>query len=132
MRRLRLGAWLAALGVLFAAAVTALAYTTGQAEAGERVFATICAGCHGAGLQGAMGPGLASPGFQATWRNALALWSFVSQNMPLSRPGSLSRQEYWAVVAYLLQQNGVEPDGQALSEETAARLRLAEPAAERR
>lgn len=127
MRPLRVGVWLAALAALFAGAVTALAYTTGQAQAGQQAF-NICAGCHGANLQGAMGPALVGPGFQATWRNALALWSFVSQNMPLGSPGSLAKAQYWDIVAFLLQRNGVEPDDRPLNAETAEQVRLAQPA----
>lgn len=132
MRPLRAGVWLAALGALFTAAVTALAYTAAQAEAGAQAFSTICAGCHGASLQGGMGPALASPGFLATWRDALALWSFVAKNMPLGSPGSLGRELYRNIVAYLLERNGIRPDRQPLTEETAAQVRLAERVAVQR
>ncbi len=132
MRPLRVGVWLAALGALFTAAVTALAYTAAQAEVGAQAFSTICAGCHGASLQGGMGPALASPGFLATWRNALALWSFVVHNMPLGSPGSLAKEQYWSIVAYLLERNGIKPDGQPLNEQTAEQVRLAERVAGQR
>ena len=39
--------------------------------------------------------------------------------MPLSRPGSLSREQYWNVVSFLLQRNGANPDDRPLNEETA-------------
>jgi hypothetical protein len=44
--------------------------------------------------------------------------------MPLGNPGSLSREQYWSLVAYLLQQNGIEPDAQPLNEETAGEITL--------
>jgi len=124
VRTIRLGAWLTALSGLFVAAMTVLAYTAGQAGAGREVFAIVCAGCHGANLQGVVGPALIGPAFQATWPNAAALFSFVSQNMPLGNPGSLSREQYWSIVAYLLQQNGINRDEKPLSEQTASQIKL--------
>ncbi len=60
----------------------------------------------------------------------MALWTFVAHNMPLGRPGSLATEQYWNIVSYLLRQNGVEPDGQPLSEETAEQIRLGQPVVE--
>ncbi len=71
-----------------------------------------------------MGPGLAGPAFQASWRTAAALFQFVSQQMPLSAPGSLAQEQYWNVVCYLLQQNGVQADEQPLARQTAGAVRL--------
>ncbi len=129
MRPLRVGVWLTALGALLVGAATALAYATGQAEAGQQAFNAVCSGCHGATLQGGVGPALVGPGFQATWRNALALWNFVAQNMPLNNPGSLAREQYWDIVAFLLRRNGVEPDERPLDEATAEEVRLGRPVA---
>ncbi|MDI7275422.1 MAG: cytochrome c [Anaerolineae bacterium] len=124
MRRIRPAAWLAAIGSLFVAAVTALAYTSAQAEAGQQVFTTICAGCHGAALEGGVGPALLGPAFRTVWANAAALLSYVSQNMPLGAPGSLTREQYQHVVAYLLRRNGISPGREPLGEEAAARIAL--------
>ncbi len=124
LRRIRPGVWLTALMGLFVAAMTALAYTSGQAEAGRQVFASICSGCHSPTLMGGTGPALIGPGFRASWRTAAALFDFVSRQMPLSAPGSLSREQYWNVVAYLLQKNGIAPDEQPLDEQTAKTIKV--------
>jgi mono/diheme cytochrome c family protein len=124
LTRIRMHIWLTALVGFFVAAMTALAYTTGQAQAGQEVFANVCAGCHGASLQGGVGPGLVSPAFTATWRNAAALFSFISQNMPLNDPGSLSSGQYWDLAAFLLARNGVSPGGEPLNEQTAEGVEL--------
>lgn len=116
--------WLTALVGALVVAMTALAYTTGQAQAGQQVYTSICIGCHGPNLQGVVGPALVGGAFQATWQNAAALFNYVSQNMPLNNPGSLSREQYWNVVAFLLQRNGIEPDEQPLNEETAQKVSL--------
>lgn len=130
MRRIRPGTWLTALVGLFVTALSVVAYTTAQAEGGQQVFASICSGCHGAGLQGATGPALIGPGFQAAWRSGAALLSFVSQQMPFNNPGSLSPEQYRDVVAYLLQRNGVAPDEQPLDERTAEGIALSQHSAQ--
>ncbi len=122
--RIRPGTWLVALAGLFLGAAAVLAYTGAQAGAGQQVFASICASCHGTTLGGGMGPALTGATFQASWRTAAALFQFVSQQMPLSAPGSLAQEQYWNVVAYLLQQNGVQADEQPLGKQTARAVRL--------
>lgn len=124
MRRIRPAAWLAALAGLLVTAVTALAYTAAQAEAGQQVFVTVCAACHGATLGGGVGPALVGPAFRTVWTNAAMLLGYVSQNMPLSAPGSLNPEQYRQVVAYLLRQNGIAADDEPLTEESAARISL--------
>lgn len=124
MRRIRPAVWLAGLAGFFVTVVTALAYTAAQADAGQQVFVTVCAGCHGATLGGGVGPALVGPAFRTVWTNAAMLLGYVSQNMPLSAPGSLDPDQYRQVVAYLLRQNGVAPDDEPLTEERAARVTL--------
>jgi len=130
LKRIRTGVWLSALVGLFVTGLTVVAYTVAQAEGGQQVFANICRGCHGANLQGGMGPALVGPGFQAAWRNAAALLGFVSQQMPLNRPGSLSQEQYLNVVAFLLRQNGIEPDGQPLDVTSAEAVQMPHGAAQ--
>lgn len=126
MKWMRPGVYLAALAGLSLTVLTVAAYTASQAEGGQQVFANICAACHGATLQGGMGPALVGSGFQAAWRNAAALFSFVSQQMPLNNPGSLSREQAWNVVSYLLNRNGINPDEQPLDETTAKQTKVSQ------
>lgn len=42
------------------------------------------------------------------YENAQALFDFVRAKMPYQAPGSLTRDEYWQLVAYLLRQRGIE------------------------
>ena len=42
------------------------------------------------------------------FENAAALFAFVSQKMPYQAPGSLTRKEYWDLVAFLLSRRGVQ------------------------
>jgi mono/diheme cytochrome c family protein len=93
-----------------------------QRDAGQELFAANCARCHGAELGGGMGPPLND--LPSTWGGSTlgSLYRFVSSNMPMDAPGSLSDEEYAAVIAFVLSQNGFphgeEPlpaDGEALN-----------------
>lgn len=84
-------------------------YTSEQATAGEEVVAQVCSLCHGATLQGGVGPALVGATFSKDWeqgdKTVDDLYSFISTNMPQNAPGSLTSQQYIDVVAYILQQN---------------------------
>jgi mono/diheme cytochrome c family protein len=126
--RVRVGMWLTAFVGFLVGAMATLAYTGGQADAGQQVFATICAACHGATLQGGMGPALVGSAFRANWQSAAGLLSFVARQMPLSAPGSLSPEQYTNVVAFLLRKNDIPADEKPLDAETAKETRLREKA----
>ena len=79
-----------------------------QAAHGSDVYAGMCVSCH-AGLGNHVGPP-----FRARWGGATLfdLYRFMSTNMPQDDPGSLPPDDYVAVIAYLLQMNGM-PAGKA-------------------
>ncbi len=85
-------------------------YTADQANQGAAVYAQACAACHGSQLEGVAAPALKGPPFgdmaNAQALTADGLLDVVSSTMPQSDPGSLKPEEYSAVVAYILQQNG--------------------------
>ena len=60
-----------------------------SAVAGDEVFQTSCITCHSSG------------DIAQKYETQEALLGFVSENMPKSAPGSLSKEEYDAVVKYL-------------------------------
>jgi len=94
-------------------------YTVEQATRGQRTFTTVCAVCHGRNE-------FTGPIFALTWmaeplRN---IFEHISTSMPQDDPGSLTLEEYAAVLAYLLQLNG-RPAGERplpASAEALARL----------
>jgi len=88
-------------------------YTTAQAAAGEKHYAALCAVCHGAQLQGVVGPALKGPNFASVKAGFAVgdIFIIVANNMPASDPGSLAPDVYVKVMAYILQQNGY-PAGQ--------------------
>lgn len=85
-------------------------YTADQATAGAAVYQQSCASCHGAGLEGVSAPALKGAAFgdMATAQSLTvdSLFEVTAASMPQSDPGSLKPDEYSAVVAYILQQNG--------------------------
>jgi polar amino acid transport system substrate-binding protein len=94
-------------------------YTADQAQAGAAVYVQSCAACHGSQLEGVAAPALKGEAFgeMATAQSltADALLDVVANTMPQSDPGSLKPEDYNAVVAYILQQNGFPAGGVALS-----------------
>lgn len=78
-----------------------------QLAAGEAKFSGTCARCHGAGGEGRSAPrlvGLGS-GALASFSTAEQVATFVTNNMPVS-----SKTEAYAVVAFLVQKNGIAND----------------------
>jgi mono/diheme cytochrome c family protein len=57
---------------------------------------------------------LAGPGTLVKFSTASALHGFIRAAMPYQEPGVLTDEQYWALTAYLLRQNGVPPDGRTL------------------
>ena len=67
-------------------------YTEAQADAGQTVFASQCAICHGDKLEGKVGPALAGEQFLSVSQyqelTAGFLYKTISRQMPKNAPGS--------------------------------------------
>jgi cytochrome c len=94
-------------GAAGAAALPAL-YTDAQAKAGAAKYSDSCEQCHGAKLEGRAGPALVGPNFASVKAGFKVkdIFGFINENMPATQPGSLPRQDYVEIMAFLLQQNG--------------------------
>ena len=101
---------IAATGSITSAQTIGSYYTDAQADAGQRVFASQCAICHGDKLEGKVGPALAGQQFLSVSQfqelTAGFLYRTMSKQMPKNAPGSLSKTEYLDVLAYILKVNG--------------------------
>lgn len=103
-------------------------YTAAQADRGRDAYAANCTGCHLAGLDGSSNPtanvkgaALIGTRFVQDFGEAKVsdLFNKMKRDMPATKPGSLTDQQYLDISAYILQQNKF-PAGQAdLSIETA-------------
>jgi mono/diheme cytochrome c family protein len=80
-------------------------YSSEQAKRGEEPYAQSCAACHGATLEGGeMAPPLVGSQFNSNW-NGLTLGDLMERmriSMPQNNPGSLSRQQYADILAFML------------------------------
>ena len=110
----------------FAQAAKPALYTEAQANAGATVYAQTCAACHGSQLEGVAAPALKGPPFgdmaNAQSLTVDTLLDVIANTMPQSDPGSLKPEDYAAVTAYILQQNGY-PAGSAPLAKNAAGLK---------
>jgi mono/diheme cytochrome c family protein len=68
-----------------------------------------CLACHGAHLEGVSAPALTGASFAHSNLNLTQLRSVVTTQMPLGTPGSLSSEQYAAIMAYLLKYDCVAP-----------------------
>jgi S-disulfanyl-L-cysteine oxidoreductase SoxD len=77
-----------------------------QVAAGRDVYAEDCARCHGEQGEGGTGPVLVGGSRRiASYETTDRLYDYVSRTMPFDDAGSLSEDEYWSVIAYLLDEN---------------------------
>lgn len=84
-------------------------YTDEQADRGRAAYLLNCVACHGPALAGTgEAKPLTGPEFLSSW-NGLTLGDLFDRTratMPLARPGSLRRDTYADVLAYVLKFNG--------------------------
>jgi len=89
---------------------------SGDYQTGKMVYASNCMACHGLDLQGVKGTGAAAliggrdslasgkpkKTVESYWPYASTVFDYVKRAMPFNAPGSLSDDEVYAVVAYVL------------------------------
>jgi polar amino acid transport system substrate-binding protein len=93
-----------------------------QIEHGKRLYASACAKCHGASLQGVTAPALTGPAFAPASNSHLTIggiFGYMSTNMPADRPGKLKPQDYADIMAFLLYSNGYRPKTEKLTADVA-------------
>jgi mono/diheme cytochrome c family protein len=83
-------------------------FSPAQAERGAQVFGTICTNCHDITEFTGAGAYLEDVEGKPLWET----FEFVSSEMPEDDPGSLSLEEYSAVLAYIFSVYGL-PSGDA-------------------
>jgi len=117
---------------------TGLPEGKGSVERGDELFAEQCAMCHGdfgmggkgyptlSGGQGTLKNQLVDPAkgdeppvrtIGSYWPYASTLFWYIQSAMPFPHPKSLSNDDTYALVAYLLSVNEIEIDGEELDDE---------------
>ncbi len=81
-----------------------------QVAAGQDVYAAECANCHGEQGEGGTGPVLIGGSRRiASYGDTDRLYDYVSRTMPFDDAGTLSEEQYWDSIAYLLDANELLP-----------------------
>jgi S-disulfanyl-L-cysteine oxidoreductase SoxD len=108
----------------------------GTVEQGEAVYAAKCLACHGENGAGKPNDALAGGrgtlvGDQAPsktvgsfWPYATTIFDYVRRAMPLNDSKSLTNDETYAIVAYLLQINGIIGRGERIDASTLSAIRM--------
>ena len=84
-------------------------YTAEQAKRGEGLYSQGCTRCHGQDLLGGeMAPALSDGQFRSNWDGVPVgeLFERIRVSMPADSPGSMSRQQYADVLAYVFFKGG--------------------------
>ncbi len=112
---------------------------SGTVMQGKSVYTAQCAACHGASLEGGVGPALiggrgtlaADSGkgpplktVESYWPYATTLFDYIKRAMPFPMPGSLSNDDVYAVAAYILNQAHIVPDDATMSKETLPKVEM--------
>ena len=124
-----------ALGLSIAPDGTGLPEGSGTPAAGREVFAAQCARCHGEKAEGGVGPVLV--GGQGTlntprplktvgsfWPYATTVWDYVNRAMPFDKPGLLKPPEVYAVVAYILNINGIIGNNEVMDAKSLPKVKM--------
>lgn len=111
-------------------------YSEAQAYRGEKVADTTCIGCHGPKLDGGdSGPKLVGEAFLANWSSQSmgVMFDWIREAMPAEAPGTLSKDDTAAVIAYILKLNKM-PTGKLdlpTEPEALGRIKIVEKTADR-
>ncbi|GAC1384105.1 MAG: hypothetical protein NVS4B8_18090 [Herpetosiphon sp.] len=91
----------------------------GTVQAGMALYtAKGCIGCHGVQLQGGTGPRLKGDDSINGFTSTTQLYDYIHRSMPLYAPGSLNDQEVYSLIAFLLDQNGLNKDHKVVNMQT--------------
>jgi mono/diheme cytochrome c family protein len=107
----------------------------GTAQRGAKVFAQKCASCHGAtGVEGPADRLVGGKGSLLTpepiktvgsyWPYATTLYDYIFRAMPFAAPQSLTPDEVYSLVAWILSRNGIIPDDAIMDRTTLPKVRM--------
>ncbi len=114
---------------------TGLPAGSGTALAGKEIYANRCERCHGAKGEGkdsvplAGGQGtLKSPKPLRTvgsyWPYATTIWDYVNRAMPFDKPGTLSKDQVYAITAYVLYLNGIVAENTVIDAKSLPKIQM--------
>ncbi len=109
---------------------TGLPVGKGTAAEGKALYDTMCASCHGENGRGNTADELVGEPKPPTAENPTKVigsywpYAFIRRSMPPTAPGSLKTDEVYALVAYLLNANGITAEADVISNDTLAKVKM--------
>ena len=108
---------------------------SGDATTGAPLYVKNCMACHGAegqngindqlvGGHGTLVSAVPVKTVGSYWPYATTLFDYIRRAMPYPTPGSLSDDEVYSLTAYLLSLNGIIAEGEVMTAETLAKVRM--------
>lgn len=112
---------------------------SGSVAQGKVLYQQQCLACHGQNLEGGLGDRLiggrgslpkAGPTnapiktVESYWPYATTLFDYIKRAMPFAAPNSLTNDQVYAVVAYILSEAKIVPADAVLSEKTLAQVKM--------
>ena len=105
------------------------------AAEGRDLYDRRCAACHGptgqegpddrlAGGQGSLAGDQARKTVGSYWPAATTLWDYVNRAMPFNQPGSLSPDEVYSAVAYVLYLNDIVGESDPVDADTLPQIQM--------
>lgn len=108
-----------------------------QADEGAKLYGEYCATCHGKAGQGTknapvvvgknalpLDPPATAKVRKTQFHTAQDVAEFVAKNMPAKKPGSLTTDQYYDILAFVLKANGVDVSNKKIDPTTAAEIKL--------
>ena len=101
----------------------------GTVAEGAQIYAAKCAACHGAKGQGGSADRLVGnePNQRTVgnyWPYATTLYDYTFRSMPFMQPGTLTPDETYALVAFILNMNGIVPDDTVMDATTLPAVKM--------
>jgi mono/diheme cytochrome c family protein len=110
----------------------------GTAAEGREIYSRRCARCHGPMGEGGDEPkqsplvggrgSLKAPKPLKTvgsyWPYAPSVWDYVNRAMPLDRPGTLTHNQVYSLVAFIFSMNGITGENDVLDAKTLPKIRM--------
>jgi cytochrome c len=109
---------------------------SGTAANGATVFADQCAACHGEGAKGGRNPALisdqpltkgvieANKTIANFWAYSTTLFDYIRRAMPWQAPRTLTNDEVYSLVAYILAGNKIIGENDVMNAETLPKVKM--------
>jgi len=110
----------------------------GTAAEGRDVYARRCSRCHGAkgeggdepkqsplvGGRGSLKTGKPLKTVGSYWPYATTVWDYVNRAMPLDRPGTLTHNQVYSLVALIFYMNGIVGENDVLDAKSLPKIQM--------